>query len=67
MGVDFVLNRDRNSKLRETPNMNNPQVETNQIAQADILASLSYFQPVSKKLKHYTGEIFNFRAHEKLK
>ena len=47
--------------------MNNPQVETNQIAQADILASLSYFQPVSKKLKHYTGEIFNFRAHEKLK
>ena len=50
MGVDFVLNRDRNSKLRETPNMNNPQVETNQIAQADILASLSYFQPVSKKL-----------------
>ena len=56
MGVDFVLNRDRNSKLRETPIMNNPQVETNQIAQADILASLSYFQPVSKKLKPYAGE-----------
>ena len=26
--------------------MNNPQIE-NQIAQADILASLSHFQPVS--------------------